>query len=33
MTKTSLVPEQAAHLGIAFPELCAWMVREARHGP
>jgi len=33
MTRTSLVPEQAAHLGIAFPELCAWMVREARHGP
>jgi D-alanine-D-alanine ligase len=32
MTKTSLVPEQAAHLGIAFPELCAWMVREATHG-
>jgi D-alanine-D-alanine ligase len=33
MTRTSLVPEQAAHVGIAFPELCAWMVREARHGP
>ena len=33
MTRTSLVPEQAAHLGIAFPDLCAWMVREARHGP
>ncbi len=33
MTRTSLVPEQAAHLGIGFPELCAWMVREARHGP
>jgi D-alanine-D-alanine ligase len=32
MTRTSLVPEQAAHVGIAFPELCAWMVREARHG-
>jgi D-alanine-D-alanine ligase len=32
MTRTSLVPEQAAHLGIPFPELCAWMVREARHG-
>jgi len=32
MTRTSLVPEQAAHLGIAFPDLCAWMVREARHG-
>lgn len=33
MTRTSLVPEQAAHVGIAFPDLCAWMVREARHGP
>ncbi|WP_159998957.1 D-alanine--D-alanine ligase [Roseomonas sp. 18066] len=33
MTRTSLVPEQAAHVGIAFPELCAWLVREARHGP
>lgn len=33
MTRTSLVPEQAAHVGIGFPELCAWMVREARHGP
>jgi D-alanine-D-alanine ligase len=33
MTRTSLVPEQAAHTGIPFPELCAWMVREARNGP
>ena len=33
MTRTSLVPEQAAHVGIPFPDLCAWMVREARHGP
>jgi D-alanine-D-alanine ligase len=33
MTRTSLVPEQAAHCGIGFPALCAWMVREARHGP
>jgi D-alanine-D-alanine ligase len=32
MTRTSLVPEQAAHCGIGFPDLCAWMVREARHG-
>ncbi|MFN3449074.1 MAG: D-alanine--D-alanine ligase [Roseococcus sp.] len=32
MTPTSLLPEQAAHLGIPFPDLCAWMVREARHG-
>ena len=32
LTPTSLLPEQAAHVGIPFPELCAWMVREARHG-
>jgi len=32
MTRTSLLPEQAAHLGIGFPELCDWMVREARCG-
>lgn len=30
MTPTSLVPEQAAHLGIPFAELCAWMVENAR---
>ncbi len=29
MTPTSLVPEQAAHLGISFPELCRWMVEDA----
>ena len=29
MTATSLAPEQAAHLGISFPELCAWMVEDA----
>ena len=29
MTPLSLVPEQAAHLGISFPELCAWMVEHA----
>ncbi len=29
MTPTSLVPEQAAHCGISFPELCAWMVEDA----
>lgn len=29
MTPTSLVPEQAAHLGISFSELCAWMVEHA----
>ena len=31
MTPTSLVPEQAAYCGVPFPELCAWMVRQARH--
>jgi D-alanine-D-alanine ligase len=29
MTPLSLVPEQAAHLGISFPEICAWMVENA----
>ena len=29
MTPTSLVPEQAAHLGISFPELVSWMVENA----
>ena len=29
MTPLSLVPEQAAHLGISFTELCAWMVENA----
>lgn len=29
LTPTSLSPEQAAHLGISFPELCAWMVEDA----
>jgi len=29
MTPTSLAPEQAAHCGISFPELCAWMVEDA----
>ncbi len=29
MTPMSLVPEQAAHCGISFPELCAWMVEHA----
>ena len=32
MTPTSLLPEQAAHLGIAFPALCRWIVEQARHG-
>jgi len=29
MTSTSLVPEQAAHVGIAFDQLCRWMVEDA----
>src|SRR5436190_2921313 len=29
MTETSLVPELAAHAGISFPELVAWMVEDA----
>ena len=29
MTPTSLAPEQAAHVGISFPELTAWMVEDA----
>ncbi|SLN33541.1 D-alanine--D-alanine ligase B [Roseovarius litorisediminis] len=29
MTPTSLAPEQAAHCGITFPELCRWMVEDA----
>lgn len=29
MTPTSLLPEQAAHCGIPFPALCAWMVEQA----
>ncbi|HQT60786.1 MAG TPA: D-alanine--D-alanine ligase [Acidiphilium sp.] len=29
MTPTSLLPEQAAHCGIDFPALCAWMVENA----
>ncbi|MBR0653881.1 D-alanine--D-alanine ligase [Plastoroseomonas arctica] len=32
LTPTSLLPEQAAHCGMNFPALCAWMVGEARHG-
>ncbi len=30
MTPMSLVPEQADHVGISFPELCAWMVENAQ---
>ena len=29
MTPTSLVPEQAAHVGISFGALCRWMVEDA----
>lgn len=29
MTPTSLVPEQAAHLGIPFEDLVAWMIEDA----
>jgi D-alanine-D-alanine ligase len=29
LTPTSLLPEQAAHVGISFPRLCAWMVENA----
>ena len=29
LTPTSLLPEQAAYCGIAFPALCAWMVENA----
>ena len=29
MTPTSLTPEQATHVGMTFPELCAWMVEDA----
>ena len=32
MTETSLVPELAAHAGISFPELVAWMVEDASLG-
>jgi D-alanine-D-alanine ligase len=29
MTATSLTPEQAAHCGISFPELCEWIIEDA----
>ena len=29
MTPTSLTPEQAAQVGVTFPELCRWMVEDA----
>ncbi len=30
LTPLSLLPEQAAHIGIDFPALCAWMVEAAQ---
>lgn len=30
MTKTSLLPEQAAYCGISYPEICSWLVEKAR---
>jgi D-alanine-D-alanine ligase len=32
MTPTSLVPEQAAHVGISYARLCRWMVEDASCG-
>ena len=29
MTPTSLVPEQAAHIGMSYAGLCRWMVEDA----
>ncbi len=29
MTATSLTPEQAAHCGISFPDLCQWIIEDA----
>ena len=29
LTPTSLLPEQAAHHGMSFPQLCTWMVENA----
>jgi D-alanine-D-alanine ligase len=29
MTPTSLVPEQAAHVGMSYAKLCRWMVEDA----
>jgi D-alanine-D-alanine ligase len=29
MTPTSLVPEQAQHIGVSFPDLCDWIVKDA----
>lgn len=30
LTPTSLVPEQAAHIGLSFPDLMSWMVEHAQ---
>ena len=30
MTSLSLVPEQANHVGISFPELVSWLVENAQ---
>jgi D-alanine-D-alanine ligase len=32
MTPTSLVPEQAAHVGVSYGALCRWMVEDASCG-
>ncbi|MBY8974986.1 D-alanine--D-alanine ligase [Rhodobacteraceae bacterium NNCM2] len=32
MTPTSLAPEQAAHCGMSFEDLCAWLVEDASCG-
>jgi D-alanine-D-alanine ligase len=29
MTPTSLSPEQAAHIGMSFADLCDWMIKDA----
>ena len=29
LTPTSLLPEQAAYIGMSFPALCAWMIEQA----
>ena len=29
MTPTSLVPEQAAYVGMSYAQLCRWMVEDA----
>jgi D-alanine-D-alanine ligase len=29
LTPTSLLPEQAAHVGVPFPNLCSWMLEQA----